>query len=98
MGGEKGLRAEPSCRLAHTRCPQALGVQLRCEGHGLTRWQFEDQRTIVPTSWRKSLSDLEMTVEVLFAKQCELGGKQSEELTPMRTLLLVKPADAHSVL
>ncbi|XP_006758826.1 PREDICTED: protein arginine N-methyltransferase 2 isoform X3 [Myotis davidii] len=49
-------------------------------------------------SWRKSLSDLEMTVEVLFAKQCELGGKQSEELTPMRTLLLVKPADAHSVL
>nr|KAF6379977.1 protein arginine methyltransferase 2 [Myotis myotis] len=34
-------------------------------------------------SWRKSLSDLEMTVEVLFGKQCELvGGKQSEELTP----------------
>lgn len=51
------------------------------------------------SGWRKSLSNLEMTVEVLFGKQCELvGGKQSEELTPMRTLLLVKPADAHSVL
>lgn len=28
MGGEKGPRAEPSCSLAHTWCPQALGVQL----------------------------------------------------------------------
>lgn len=36
------------------------------------------------SGWRKSLSDLEVTVEVLFGKQCELvgGTQRSEEFTP----------------
>lgn len=57
-------------------------------------------RPHVTQSGRKSLSDLEMTAEILCGKQCELTGGEHrwvKEVTPgCEPLFLWKPANAHS--